>query len=81
MFFYCLTMYCSDLWLNSTKTALTKLKIAYDNSLHILLGLPKYNSSASEMFVNLGILYSCLQSTYNSEILFFFKFGLGGTLS
>ena len=48
-------MYCSALWFNSTKTALTKLKIAYNNSLRRLLGLPKYNS-ASEMFVNLGIL-------------------------
>ena len=26
---YCSTMYCSALWFNSTKTALTKLKIAY----------------------------------------------------
>ena len=52
---YCSTMYCSALWFNSTKTALTKLKIAYNNSLRKLLGLPKYNS-ASEMFVNLGIL-------------------------
>ena len=48
-------MYCSALWFNSTKTALTKLKIAYNNSLRRLLGLPKCNS-ASEMFVNLGIL-------------------------
>ena len=48
-------MYCPALWFNSTKTALTKLKIAYNNSLRRLLGLPKYNS-ASEMFVNLGIL-------------------------
>ena len=46
---YCSTMYCSALWFNSTKTALTKLKIAYNNSLRRLLGLPKYNS-ASEMF-------------------------------
>ena len=52
---YCSTMYCSVLWFTSTKTALTKLKIAYNNSLRRLLGLPKYNS-ASEMFVNLGIL-------------------------
>ena len=51
----CSTMYCLALWFNSTKTALTKLKIAYNNSLRRLLGLPKYNS-ASEMFVNLGIL-------------------------
>ena len=52
---YCSTMYCSALWFNSTKTALTKLKMAYNNSLRRLLGLPKYNS-ASEIFVNLGIL-------------------------
>ena len=52
---YCSTMYCSALWFNSTKTALTKLKIAYNNRLRRLLGLPKYNS-ASEMLVNLGIL-------------------------
>ena len=52
---YCSTMYCSALWFNSTKTVLTKLKIAYNNSLRRLLGLPKYNSP-SEMFVNLGIL-------------------------
>ena len=39
----------------SNKTALTKLKIAYNNSLRRLLCLPKYNS-AIEMFVNLGIL-------------------------
>ena len=52
---YCSTMDCSALWFNSTKTALTKLNIAYNNSLRRLLGLPKCNS-ASEMFVNLGIL-------------------------
>ena len=52
---YCSTMYCSALWFNSTKTALTKLKIAYNNNLSRLLGLPKCNT-ASEMFVNLGIL-------------------------
>ena len=45
------TMYCSALWFNSTKTALTTLKIASNNSLRRLLGLAKYNS-ASEMFVN-----------------------------
>ena len=53
---YCSTMYCSALWFNSTKTTLTKLKIAHNDSLRRLLGLPKYNS-ASEMFVNLGILH------------------------
>ena len=48
-------MYCSALWFNSTKTALTKFKIAYNKSLRRSLGLPKYNS-ASETFVNFGIL-------------------------
>ena len=52
---YCSTMYCSALWFNSTKTALTKLKIDYNNSLRRLVGLPKYNST-SEMFERLGIL-------------------------
>ena len=52
---YCSTRYCSALGFNSIKTALTKLKIAYNNNLHRLLGLPEYNS-ASEMFVNLNIL-------------------------
>ena len=52
---YCSTRYCSALWFNNAKTTLTKLKIAYNNSLRRLLGLPNYNS-ASEMFVNLGIL-------------------------
>ena len=42
---YCLTMCCSALWFNSTRTALTKLKIAYNNSLRRLLGLPNYNSA------------------------------------
>ena len=46
---------CSTLWFNSTKTALTRLKIAYNKSLRRLLGLPNYNS-AIEMFANLGIL-------------------------
>ena len=52
---YCSAMCCSAFRFNSTKTALTKLKIAYNNSKRRLLGLPKYNSR-SEMFVNLGIL-------------------------
>ena len=46
---------CNVQLYGSTKTVVTKLKIAYNNSLRRLLGLPKYNS-ASEMFVNLRIL-------------------------
>ena len=61
---YCSTMYCSGLWFNSTKTALTKMKIARKNSLHKFLGLPKSNST-SKMFVNLAILlFGKLLKTY-----------------
>ena len=38
------------MWYNGTVTAIRKLRIAYNNSLRRLLGIPKYNS-ASEMFV------------------------------
>ena len=95
---YCSTMYCSALWFNSTKTALTKLKIAYNTSLR---RLRKYNSASEMFFVNLGIPsfgellrkfvlvikheFQCLIihicRVYNSEIPFFLKFGLAGTLS
>ena len=37
-----------------TKTVLTKLKVAYNNSLRRFMGLPWHNS-ASELFVNLNI--------------------------
>ena len=37
-----------------TKTVLTKLKVAYDNSLRRFMGFPWHNS-ASEMFVHLNI--------------------------
>ena len=42
-------MYCSALWFASTKSAIKKLKVAYNSSLPRLLSLPAYNS-ASEMF-------------------------------
>ena len=42
------------MWYNGTVTAMRKLRIAYNNSLRRLLGIPKYNS-ASEMFVQLNI--------------------------
>ena len=42
-------------WYDSTKTAIKYLKVAYNNSLRRLLGLPSYNR-ASGMFVNLTIL-------------------------
>ena len=51
---FCSNMYCSTMWYNGTVTAMRKLRIAYNNSLCRLLGIPKYNS-ASEMFVQLNI--------------------------
>ena len=51
---YCSNLYCSILWYDCSKTALKNLRIAYNNSLRKLLGIPKYNS-ASEMFVCLNI--------------------------
>ena len=42
------------MWFDCTKTALTKLKVAYNSSLRRFMGLPWHNS-ASEMFVNLNI--------------------------
>ena len=42
------------MWFDCTKTALTKLKVAYNNRLRRFMGLPWHNST-SEMFVNLNI--------------------------
>ena len=52
---YFSNLYCSILWCDCFKTALKTLRIAYNNSLRKLLGIPKYNS-ASEMFVCLNFL-------------------------
>ena len=51
---YCSTMYCSAMWFDTTKSAMKKLKVAYNNSLRRLLSLPTYNS-ACEMFAVLNI--------------------------
>ena len=52
---YLFKTYCSNLYCAScTKTALKKLKVAYNNSLRRFMGLP-WRNSASEMFVNLNI--------------------------
>ena len=42
------------MWFDSTKTALKKLKIAYNNSLRRFMRLP-WRNSASDMFMNLNI--------------------------
>ena len=47
---YCCNLYCAPFWYDSTKTAMKNLKVAYNNSLRRLLGLPSHNS-ASSMFV------------------------------
>ena len=41
------------MWYNCTVTAMRRLRIAYNNSLRRLLGIPKHNS-ASGMFVQLN---------------------------
>ena len=51
---YCCNLYCAPFWYDATKTAMKNLKVAYNNSLRRLLGLPSHNS-ASSMFVNLNI--------------------------
>ena len=48
-------MNCSAMWFDSTKSAMKKLKVAYNNySLRRLLSLPTYNST-SEVFAVLNI--------------------------
>ena len=57
------------MWFNSTKTALIKLKVAYNNSLRRFMGLPWHNR-ASEMFVNLNIkLFGELLRVFNTDIV------------
>ena len=51
---YCCNLYCAPFWYDSTKAAMKNIKIAYNNSLRRLLGLPSHNI-ASGMFVNLNI--------------------------
>ena len=52
---YCSNLYCSSFWYDSSKRAMKKINIAYNNSLRRLLVLHKHNS-ASETLVNLNIL-------------------------
>ena len=68
---YCSNLYCSSSWFDSSKTAMKKIRIAYNNSLRRLLSLQKHNS-ASEMFVNLNILSlgESLFIAFNLELLY-----------
>ena len=65
--------YCAPMWFDCTKTALKKLKIAYNNSFRRFMRLP-WRNSASEMFVNLNI-YSF------DEMLRIFTFGFMSRVS
>ena len=51
---FCSNKYCSTMWYNCTVTVMRRLRIACNNSLIRLLGIPKHNS-ASGMFVQLTI--------------------------
>ena len=66
------------MWFDCTKTALKKLKVAYNNSLRRFMILPwrnNNNNSASEMFANLGIpsfdelprIFCCIVSRDNNK--------------
>ena len=52
---YCTSMYCCQLWFNSTKGCLKKLKTSYNSALLRFLVISK-PYSASQMFVSRGIL-------------------------
>ena len=70
---YCSNLYCAPMWFDYTKTALKKLKVAYNNSLRRFMGLPWHNS-ASEMFVNLNIksfgeMLRCFVYSFRSRIM------------
>ena len=70
---YCSNLYCAPMWFDCTKTALKKLKVAYNNSLRRFMGLPWYNS-ASEKFVNLNIksfgeMLRCFVYSFRSRIM------------
>jgi len=49
-----LTLYCAQLWYDSSETLMNKLRVGYNNSLRRLMKLVKH-CSASEMFVHNGI--------------------------
>ena len=52
---YCTNMYCSQLWFNSTKDSLRKLRTSYNTVLRRLLCISLLYS-VSQMFVSRGIL-------------------------
>ena len=59
---YCATLYCAPMWFDCTKTALKRLKVAYNNILRRFMKLP-WGNSASKMFVNFIFVHlmKCLE--------------------
>ena len=61
---YCTPIYTGHLWVNYKKSTFTKLRVAYNDCMRILLGVPRF-LSASQMFSDLnvpslgGILRNC----------------------
>ena len=52
---YCTSMYCCQLWFNSSKGSIEKLRTSYNSALRRFLAISK-PYSASQMFVSRGIL-------------------------
>ena len=51
---YCYPLYTASLWCNYRQSTLNKLKVAYNNIMRQLMGVPRWHS-ARTMFVNLRI--------------------------
>ena len=64
---YCSNLSCAPMWFDCNKTALKKMKVAYNNSSRRFMKLP-WRNSASEMFANL-----CIPSL--DDLLRIFGFG------
>ena len=66
---YCTSLYCSSLWCSFSKTEFSRIRVAYNNSLRILLGLPRW-SSASEMFTKCDVLsFECNLRKYRCSLM------------
>ena len=52
---YCTPLYCSSLWSNYTKYMFSRIRVAYNNSLRLLLCRPRC-CSASQMFTECNVL-------------------------
>ena len=61
---YCYSLYTCSLWSNYRQRTINKLKVAYNNIIRKLLGLPPWHS-ARTLFVNLNIrsFYETIRAT------------------